>query len=326
MALKIQRGPQEDPIRLFLYGQEGIGKTTLAAGLPRALFLSAEDGAGDLVLDRVQIDSWKDLRTAVRELAADAQGYETVVLDSASALERLLHAHICADTGASSIEDVQGGFGKGYTAASEAWSELCWDLDLLRQRQRVAVVVIGHAEVKVFNDPTGPSFDRYQPRMHGKSAAALLQWADLVAFAGWDTTVKTGKRRVEATDKGKAVAAVRRLFTSKDAAFDAKSRYALPAELDVSAKALMSALDWPARAARWRGETAKAKSPGDAFAELGVDLARLDAWLVETQGKPLAELDRTAAGSAYRALRNDPELRARLGSTPAAADAAPGAR
>jgi hypothetical protein len=67
-------------------------------------------------------------------------------------------------------------------------------------------------------------------------------------------------------------------------------------------------------------------SPGDAFAELGVDLARLDAWLIETQGKPLAELDRTAAGSAYRALRNDPELRGRLAPTSAAADAAPGAR
>jgi hypothetical protein len=326
VKLSIKRGPQEDPPRLFVYGQEGIGKTTLAAGLPKVLFLTAEDGAGDLVLDRVELGSWTELRTAIRELTADVQGYETVALDSTSALERLLHAHICEQAGAASIEDVQGGFGKGYTAAAEAWSELCWDLDVLRQRQRTAVVIIGHAEVKAFNDPTGPSFDRYQPRMHGKSAAILLQWSDIVLFAGWDTTVKTGKRRVEATDKGKAVSAVRRLYSTKDPAFDAKSRLQLPAELDVSAKALMTALDWPARAARWRGETAKAKSPGDAFAELGVDLVKLDGWLVETQGKPLAELDRTAAGSAYRALRNDPELRARLAASPAAADAAPGAR
>jgi hypothetical protein len=324
MSLKIQRGPQEDPARAFLYGQEGIGKTTLGAGLPGALFLSSEDGAGDLSLDRVQIASWPELRSAVRELTGGAEGYQTIVIDSVTRMEQMLHAWLCDQAGASSIEDVGGGFGKGYTAAAEAWSDLLRDLDALRLRQRVAVLLIGHSEVKAFNDPSGPSYDRYQPRMHQKSAALISAWADLVLFAGWDTTVKTGKRRVEATDKGKAVAAVRRLFTQKEPAFDAKSRYPLPAELDVSAKALMTAMRWEDRAARWRGEQKKPASAGDAFAELGVDPERLDAWLVEAHGKPLAELDRAALAAAYRTVRNDPAVRAALqpvAATPAAPEA-----
>lgn len=327
MSITIKKGPQEDPPRLFIYGQEGIGKTTLAASIPGALTLTAEDGAGDLQYDRAEIFDWPGLRNAVRQLTGDAQGYRAIVIDSATAAERLLHAMLCEEAGASGIEDLGGGFGKGYTQAGEAWSALLRDLDVLRTRQRVAVVIIGHSEVRTFADPTGPSYDRYQPRLDKKAAAVIMQWADVVAFAGWDTTVRTAKRSANVLDKGKAEKAVRRLYLAKEPAFDAKSRYQVPDELPVDAAQLLKALDWEAREQRWRAPLAPKKGVGDAFAELGLDLDLVDAYCVEQLGGPLAQLNRADAGKLYKRVQAEPELRARLVKAPVAATpAAPEAR
>ena len=40
----IQRGKTPMPPRLMVYGTEGIGKSTLAAGAPKPIFVQTEDG------------------------------------------------------------------------------------------------------------------------------------------------------------------------------------------------------------------------------------------------------------------------------------------
>lgn len=331
MSLTIRRGAAADPPRFLLYGQEGIGKTTWGAGLPGSLTLSCEDGGGDLDYDRVDVDSWATMRRLVSELARDAQGYRTIVIDSLSALERLLHAQLVDDAGVATIEDVGGGFGKGYTQAAESWSALLRDLDLLRTKQRVAVAWLGHTDVKAFNDPNGPSYDRYQIRGHKGVVNATFGWVDACFFAGWDTTVRAEKRGraadvTDVTKKGKAAAAARRLWTAKEPGFDAKCRFDLPAELPVDSQAFIKAFGWEEREARWRAGLAPRKTVGEAFAALGLELALVDAYCVVHLGAPLAELDRAKAGELYKRVSADQALREQLGATPSATPAAPEAR
>jgi hypothetical protein len=248
MPIQIKRGPTEEPLRIVLHGQEGVGKTTFAASCPGALFITAEDGGGDLDYARVVVESWTELRRTVRELIADAQGFTTVVIDTISSFERWCWAYVCQEAnGARSIEDVGGGYGKGYTAALEEMTALAADLDTLRARQRVHVIVLAHSHVKVFNDPLGNPFDRYEIRMHAKTAAMWLGWPDCVLFACFDVTVKTAKRRADVTDKGKADGMKRVLFTTKDAGYDAKNRYGLPEELPLSWEAFAKAIRWEQR-------------------------------------------------------------------------------
>lgn len=255
MALAIKTGPTLDPLRLVLHGQEGVGKTTWAAGCPGALFLTAEDGGGDLEYTRAVLDTWDALRDAVRELVRDAQGFRTVVIDTIDTYERLLWQRICVDAGADSIENVGGGYGKGYTRAAEEMGALQRDLDALRVRQRVNVILLAHSHVRAFNDPLGAPYDRYEVRLHKGTADLWKGWADAVLFACFDITVmKSGKkgRIVEAgaLEKGKALEGAKRvIYTSKEAAYDAKNRHSLPDEMPLSWPAFAKAIRWTEREA-----------------------------------------------------------------------------
>ena len=48
--MKITKGKQKTAVRAVIYGVEGIGKTSLAAGAPSPIFLGAEEGFGALAV------------------------------------------------------------------------------------------------------------------------------------------------------------------------------------------------------------------------------------------------------------------------------------
>lgn len=50
----IKRGVQQRPQRVIIYGPEGVGKSTLAAGLPAPLFLDTEEGTQHMNVDRMR--------------------------------------------------------------------------------------------------------------------------------------------------------------------------------------------------------------------------------------------------------------------------------
>lgn len=255
MALNVKTGTTHAPLRVILQGQEGVGKTTWAAACPAALFLTCEDGGGILDYARAVLPTWQELRDAVWSIQRDGlPGYRTLVIDTIDSYERLLWQHIADQSNVDTIEEVGGGFGKGYTRAAEQMGAFQRDLDTLRQRHGLNIILLAHVHVRPFNDPTGPAYDRYEMRLHKGTAALWSSWADCVLFACFDATVlKAGKKgRVAAADameKGKATEVRRVVYTSKEAAFDAKNRHGLPDELPLTWDVFARAIRWDAHVA-----------------------------------------------------------------------------
>src|SRR3990167_435927 len=188
MALAIRTGAATEPLRILLHGQEGVGKTTWAARCPNTLFLTNEDGGGDLDYARVVLDSWPALRDAVADLIDDPGPYHTTVIDTIDGFERLLWQDICKEADVPTIELVGGGYGKGYTQAAESMASLQRGLDVLRSRRRLNIILLAHSHVRPFNDPLGAPYDRYEVRMHKGSADLWKAWADAILFACFDVT------------------------------------------------------------------------------------------------------------------------------------------
>lgn len=225
------KGKQETPYRVTGFGPEGTGKTTFAAGAPSPIFLGTEDGTAHLDVARFpRPENIGDVHEAIRVLATTEHEYRTLVIDTLDHLEPLIWEEVCRRDDVDSIEKVGGGYGKGYTAAVDEWRKLLAALEGLQRSKRMHVVLLAHSHIKTFQNPEGENFDRYQLKLHDKAAGLIKEWSEEVLFMRQETLVHKERHK-----KAKGVGTgARVIHTERTAAFDAKNRHSLPAELPLS--------------------------------------------------------------------------------------------
>lgn len=227
----IRKGRIAAPLRVLLYGVEGVGKSTWASQAPSPVFLTQERGTEELDVARLpEPRTWSEVLEALRILETTPSDYKTLVVDVVNWLEPLAWNALCAQNGWSSIEEP--GYGKGYDAAVDLWRGFVTQLDRIRDVRGMHVVLLAHAQVKSFNDPDADApYDRYELAMNKKAAGVLKQWSSAVLFAKHEV----GARKDKKTKHVRAVSTGCRLvFTQWTAAYDAKNRYNLPETLPLS--------------------------------------------------------------------------------------------
>ena len=106
-------------VKTLVYGAAGTGKTTLIAGMPTPLILSAESGLLSLQgsdLQYLEINSVSDLREAYKWLVGsqEAKHFESVALDSISEIAELTLA-----TSLATNKDGRAAYGALNTTISE---------------------------------------------------------------------------------------------------------------------------------------------------------------------------------------------------------------
>jgi len=252
MALNIQRGRRHTPVRAVIYGTEGIGKSTLAAAFPSPVILDTEEGTHHLDVARVSIGSWDELRSAVAEIGSKPSEFRTVVIDSADWAERLLIESLLVEHKQKSIEGF--GFGKGYTILAEGFGRFLTQCDALIG-VGLNVAFVAHSKVQRTSPPDmADGFDRYELKLTKQTAPLLKEWCDLLCFCNYKTTVSEGS-----DGRKKATGGKRRLMhLERAAAWDAKNRYGLDAELPMTIDSLAPIFAEPARRPGWRDRVAQA--------------------------------------------------------------------
>jgi hypothetical protein len=260
-----------------IYGTEGIGKSTLAAEFPSAVILDTEEGTHHLDVARVSIGSWDELRAAVAEIGGKPGEFRTVVIDSADWAERLLVENLLAEHKQKSIEGFR--FGKGYTLLQEGFGRLLTQCDAL-VGVGLNVVFVAHSKVQRTSPPDQvDGFDRYELKLTKQTSPLLKEWCDLLAFCNYKVTTKEG------TDgRTKAIGGKKRtLHVERAAAWDAKNRYGLEAELPMAIDSLATIFAAPAKRPGWRERVAAATTQEE------LDAINSDAKAASSAGKITAE-------------------------------------
>ena len=218
----IKCGVDPKPPRIMIYGQEGVGKSTVAASAPKAVFIQTEDGLSEI--DTAKFPLCMTYDEVIEQLKAIRDGeheFQTLAIDSLDWLERLIWDRVCADYGVKSIEKADGGYGKGFTYALTYWREAVKILNEIRSKRQMAIILVAHAKVERFEDPEHPAYDRYQPRLHKSANSLICEWADAVLFA-------TRRMRIDSTTGRAAPVGAgggeRVLRTNGSPAFNAKNR------------------------------------------------------------------------------------------------------
>lgn len=194
------------PSRVYLYAQEKWGKTSFAAYAPKPIFLmtAGETGLLDLI-NYGQIGPtphfpedfkrWPDLLDAVRAVADDPHDYQTLVVDTANGAERLLADHILATEfdGVMGGKNGYGSYGKGDLACVPHWGEFLRELDRVRVRRRMSIVLLAHSRIKSVNNPEGDDYDQLRPEGLDKLWPLTHKWASVIAAGTYKVFVKDDK-------------------------------------------------------------------------------------------------------------------------------------
>lgn len=217
-------------IKAVLYGQEGVGKSSLAANIPGIVFIDSEGSTTKMNVRRLPAPtSWAmlcDEMEYIRENAA-AKGYKAVAIDTFDWAESLALQAICSEHNVKGIEGFN--YGKGWQYESELIARFLENTDKLI-KAGIHVILICHAISRKTTLPEEiDEFDHWELKLGNKTtnkiAPLLKEWSDMTLFLAFKTQI------MAADDKGKvhkATSVQRVMYATKSAWWDAKNRFGLP--------------------------------------------------------------------------------------------------
>lgn len=225
--LNITEGRKNVPIKAVIYGAEGIGKSTMASKMPKVLFFDLEGGTARLNVKRIdqRFEDFNELIKAMAEVAG--MDFQTIVFDTVDALELIIIKTVCKKYGKDGIETF--GYGKGYTYVAEEMKRFLDACDgLIAQGKNVTL--LAHAKITKFEQPDEMgAYDRWSMKLTKNSAPLVKEWADMMLFCNYKTTVVS-----TSDNKKKVMGGERVMYSSHHACWDAKNRFDLPSEMPLS--------------------------------------------------------------------------------------------
>lgn len=220
--------PEKDPI-VLIYGPEKVGKTTLASEFPAPVLIqtAGENTATGLEVDSFgEIGDYDSLMQAFEALFTEEHSFQSLIIDAVDGVERIVWAEACRRNGWNSLEEP--GFGKGYIEADAVWSEFFDALRGLRSEKQMMIVLIGHVEIKNFDDPANGSYSRFQPNLHKRASDMIKAMCDIIAFTNNRVSLVKekeafGKEKTKAEGAG-----IRMIYLEARPGFVAGNRYNMP--------------------------------------------------------------------------------------------------
>jgi len=219
---EILKKPKKKPPVIMIYGDAGVGKSTLAATAPRPVFLDFENGLANIdgVDHAAEIKNKQQLHAVLDALISEDHDFKTVVVDTIDKAEEVLAEHVCSQHNKTSLASF--GYGAGERFLEAEILSLMNKLKVIRDKHNCIIVLLAHSEVRTISQPEIDSYDRHQPRL-SKRALAIVE-RDTDAIFNLAKKIYIDKRRA-------AGGAERILYSDATPGRLVKNRYKLPEQL-----------------------------------------------------------------------------------------------
>jgi hypothetical protein len=208
----------------------------LAASFPKPIFIRAEDGLQSIPAANrpdafPKLNNPQDLWDQLTQLIKVDHDYKTLVIDSATAIDRMFVEYVVENDPKkpASINQALGGYGAGLSAVAAMHARIRKACAMLNEKKGMHIIFIGHADTESIELPDEDAYTRYSLRLNKKSVPYYVDDVDLVGFMKLETFTMgaEGERRKAISD------GTRVLITYSSAANVSKNRYGITEPLVV---------------------------------------------------------------------------------------------
>lgn len=179
--------PEDDAPIVTIFGEGGLGKTSLGALFPAPIFITAESGlksipkanrpqAFPLVETSAQI--WEYLTLVLTQ----THSYQTLVIDTITSLDAVFRKEILERSNVASLNKAAGGYGGGYDLLASDHYKVRKFCEKIRSQLGMGIVFLSHAVTAKIDPPDTEAYTKYSIPLHEKSRHPYVNDVDLVAF------------------------------------------------------------------------------------------------------------------------------------------------
>jgi len=196
-----KRDGRQKPIKMVLYGDTKVGKTTFASGAPGVCFIALEPGLVAVDAPFWQPETLEDVRSILRALKSEKHEFKTLVVDSLDWLEPLIHKEVCKAANVQTLADVA--YGKLYEKVPLVWREILSMIDALQVSRGMHFIGIGHSAIRNVVNPDGTDYAKVDLKLLESKSVKISQlvqeWVDAIAFARYEVAVNEEQRKAKGT-------------------------------------------------------------------------------------------------------------------------------
>lgn len=169
---------------ILVYGPPKIGKSSLAARFPDALFLECEPGLSELEVFKIPTYTWVDFLEACKLIAAGNHTFKTVVVDTVDNAFKYCSDHVNAQHGVEYEGDLP--HGKGWSFVKNEWHRVMTRLASLPY----GLILISHSVDREIETRTG-NYTRTMPSLPERARGVVLGLVDIILYC--DSTATRDK-------------------------------------------------------------------------------------------------------------------------------------
>lgn len=166
---------------VLLYGDKGIGKTSLSAQFPGAYFLCTEPGTKALRVKASQVPDWDHFVGYIDLIEKDADPERTVIVDVIDLAYEFKYNEICRSLGIDNPTEEKD-FGATWRKIRREFRE---EIERLT-RLPGGVIFLSHDTEREITMSDGTTVDRRMPTMAKQASQEVCGLVDIIVYYGWE--------------------------------------------------------------------------------------------------------------------------------------------